>query len=56
MRTWGVKDRAYNTHGFEPSIGAGVFEYEFGALDGIDNKFAKSYMNLAYSSLRFWPS
>ena len=30
------------------SIGAGAFDYNFGALDDTDNPFTKSYMNLMY--------
>ena len=29
-------------------IGAGAFEYDFGALDGTDNPLARSYQNLTY--------
>ena len=29
-------------------IGAGAFEYDFGALDETDNPFTKSYTNLLY--------
>ena len=29
-------------------IGAGAFEYEFGALDDADNPLAKSYADLMY--------
>lgn len=29
-------------------IGAGAFDYDFGALDGADNPFTKSYTNLVY--------
>jgi len=32
-------------------IGAGAFDYDFGALDGIDNPFTKSYTNLVYDHL-----
>ena len=27
----------------------GAFEYEFGALDGLDNPLAKTYSNLLYA-------
>jgi len=33
------------------SIGAGAFEYDFGALDETDNPFTKSYMNITYDHL-----
>jgi len=29
-------------------VGAGAFEYDFGALDDADNPLTKSYMNLMY--------
>ena len=29
-------------------IGAGALDYDFGALDDMDNPFTKSYMNLVY--------
>ena len=32
-------------------IGAGAFEYDFGALDDADNPFTKSYTNLMYDRL-----
>ena len=32
-------------------IGAGAFEYDFGALDGTGNPFTKSYTNLLYDHL-----
>ena len=34
-------------------IGAGAFDYDFGALDGADNPFTKSYTNLVYDRLSF---
>ena len=36
---------------FLKRIGAGAFEYDFGALDGADNPLAKSYQNLMYGYL-----
>ena len=36
-------------------IGAGAFEYDFGALDGADNPLAKSYQNLMYDHLSSLP-
>lgn len=32
-------------------VGAGAFEYDFGALDDADNALTKSYMNLMYDHL-----
>ena len=37
----------------ETSIGAGGFDYDFGALEDTDNKFTKSYVNLGCGSLSF---
>ena len=38
-------------------IGAGAFEYDFGALDDADNPLTKSYLGLAYDyHLRHFPS
>ena len=40
---------------FLKRIGAGAFEYDFGALDGADNPLAKSYQNLMYDHLSSLP-
>ena len=32
-------------------IGAGAFDYDFGALDDTDNPFTKSYTNVLYDYL-----
>jgi len=48
-----VKKGVYDTHSSETSIGEGAFGYDFGALEGADNKFAKSFAGLAYGSLPF---
>ena len=32
-------------------IGAGAFDYDFGALDDVDNPLTKSYMDLVYDNL-----
>ena len=34
-------------------IGAGAFEYDFGALENTDNKLTKSYKHLLYASFPF---
>ena len=36
-------------------IGAGAFEYDFGALDDSDNPLTKSYRNLMYDYLSLLP-
>ena len=41
---------------FLKRIGAGAFEYDFGALDGTDNPLAKSYQNLMYGNLSSPPA
>ena len=48
-----IKSAVYETHGSESRIGAGAFEYDFGALEDTDNKFTKSYTNMTYGSLPF---
>ena len=40
-------------HQSKTSIGAGAFDYDFGALENIDNKLAKTYANLMCGSLPF---
>ena len=37
-------------HNGSNSIGAGAFDYDFGALDGADNALARTYANLLYAS------
>ena len=39
----------YPTYELVSRIGMGAFEYEFGALDGLDNPLAKTYSNLLYA-------
>ena len=47
-----IRGEVNGTHqSSEPSIGAGAFDYDFGALENSDNKFTKSYTNLMYDSL-----
>ena len=48
-RTW----FAYRADRFKPRIGAGAFDYDFGAVENTDNKFTKSYLNLACGPLPF---
>ena len=42
-----------STNSSETSIGAGAFDYDFGALENTDNKFTKSYTNLLCVSISF---
>ena len=44
----GVDERGPIVNSPLERIGAGAFEYDFGALDETDNPFTKSYTNLLY--------
>ena len=35
----------------KPRIGAGAFDYDFGAVEGTGNKLTKSYANLGCGSI-----
>ena len=50
MRTSKHPRYPYLTHELATRIGAGAFEYEFGAVDGSDNPLTKSYFNLGHVS------
>jgi hypothetical protein len=41
-----VRDAIHGAHRFGTSIGAGAFDYDFGALENTNNKLTKSYKNL----------
>ena len=46
-----VRERGLIVNSPLERIGAGAFEYDFGALDETDNPFTKSYQNLLYDHL-----
>lgn len=46
-----TNNRGYVAHRLETSIGAGGFDYDFGAVENTDNEFTKSYTNLRCGSL-----
>ena len=40
---------------FLKRFGTGAFDYDFGALDETDNQLTKSYMNVMYDHLYWYP-
>ena len=46
----------YDANSSKTSIGAGAFDYDFGALENTDNKLTKSYTNLMYVSVSSTPT
>lgn len=50
---WACVDHGLNMYPPLNRIGAGAFDYDFGALDDVDNPLTKSYTNVMCDCLRF---
>lgn len=48
MRTLRLRNRPRSTYEYANRIGAGAFDYDFGALDGLDNPLTRTYDDAAY--------